>query len=47
MKFGRKRTVDRVKLLEMRQAGSEATEISEELGIGRATFYKILKEEGR
>jgi len=44
IKFGRKRSVDRVKLLSMRQGGAGATEISKEMGIGRATVYKILKE---
>lgn len=47
VKFGRKRSVDRAKLLEMRQAGAGATEISKELRIGRATVYKILKEEAK
>jgi len=45
IKFGRKRSVDRVKLLSMRQRGAGATEISKEMGIGRATVYKILSEE--
>ena len=45
IKFGRKRSVDRVELVKMHEAGKGATDISKELGIGRATVYKILKEE--
>jgi len=45
IRFGRKRSVDRTKLREMRDAGMGATEISKEMGIGRATVYKILNEE--
>jgi len=44
IKFGRKRSVDRTKLKEMRDAGMGATDISKEMGIGRATVYKILNE---
>jgi DNA invertase Pin-like site-specific DNA recombinase len=45
VKFGRKRRVDRETLLKMRQDGAGATDIAKALGIGRATVYKILKEE--
>jgi len=45
VKFGRKRTVDREKVLAMKSEGIGATEISKELGIGRSTIYKLLKEE--
>lgn len=45
IKFGRKRTVDRQQLLRMHEDGVGATEIARELKIGRATVYKILKEE--
>lgn len=44
IKFGRKRTVDRKKALTMRTQGLGATEIAKQLGIGRSTVYKILKE---
>lgn len=45
VKFGRKRTVDRKKLLAMHNTnGIGPTEISKQLGIGRSTVYKILKE---
>ena len=42
--FGRKRTVDRDKALAMKTQGMGATAIAKQLGIGRATVYKILKE---
>ncbi len=45
VKFGRKRSVDRAKLLQMRDEGTGATEISKVLGVGRSTVYKVLKEE--
>ena len=45
VRFGRKRWVDRAKLLKMRQEGQGASDIAKALGIGRATVYKILKEE--
>lgn len=44
VKFGRKPTVDRDKLQELKVAGKGATEIAKEMKIGRATVYKILKE---
>lgn len=43
--FGRKRSVDRKRLLQMSDDGVGATEISKTLGIRRATVYKILNEE--
>ena len=45
VKFGRKRMVDREKVLNMKLQGVGATKISKQLGIGRSTVYKILKEE--
>ena len=44
VKFGRKRTVDREKALSMNDNGVGATDIARNLGIGRSTVYKILKE---
>ncbi|MEI2672684.1 MAG: recombinase family protein [Chitinophagaceae bacterium] len=44
VKFGRKRTVDREKALHMNDKGVGATDIARNLGIGRSTVYKILKE---
>ena len=44
VKFGRKRTVDREKIVALYTAGTGATEISKQAGIGRSTVYKLLKE---
>lgn len=43
VKFGRKRTVDREKLLLLFQQGLKATEISRQMHIGKSTAYKLLK----
>ena len=43
--FGRKRSVDRVKLHELHKGKMGATDIAKELGIGRSTVYKILNED--
>ena len=43
--FGRKRSVDRVKLHELHKGKMGATDIANELGIGRSTVYKILNED--
>lgn len=40
---GRPRTIDRARVKELRAAGHGATAIARELGIGRATVYKLLK----
>ncbi|PCH95097.1 MAG: hypothetical protein COB83_09770 [Gammaproteobacteria bacterium] len=45
VKFGRKRSIDRSKLLELHNDGMGATNIAKELGVGRSTVYKILDEE--
>ncbi len=42
--FGRKRTIDRLQVISMHQAGCGATEIAREMLIGRSTVYKILEE---
>jgi len=44
VKFGRKRTINREKLLMLRQQGFGATDISKQMGIGRSTVYKLFKE---
>ena len=44
VKFGRKRTVDRKKVLTMKAQRIGAMDIAKQLGIGRSTVYKILKE---
>jgi DNA invertase Pin-like site-specific DNA recombinase len=44
MKFGRKRTIDREKILALHEKGIGATDIARQLGIGRSTVYKLLNE---
>jgi DNA invertase Pin-like site-specific DNA recombinase len=44
VRFGRKRTVDREKLRELREKGLGATDIARRMGIGRSTVYKLLNE---
>lgn len=43
VKFGRKLTVDREKVQALREQGYGATAIARQMGIGRATVYKILR----
>jgi len=45
IKFGRKRFVDRERIVQMKSAGQGATEIARQLKIGRSTVYQVLKEE--
>lgn len=44
VKFGRKRTISRAQVKSMKAKGVGATEIAQQLGIGRSTVYKLLKE---
>lgn len=44
VKFGRKPTVDKQKVLSFREQGLGATEIARKLDIGRSTVYKIFNE---
>ena len=44
VKFGRKRHIDRQKVLNLKEQGVGATAIAKQLGIGRSTVYLILKE---
>lgn len=44
VKFGRKRTVNREKVLELKAQNIGAGNIAKQLEIGRSTVYKILKE---
>ncbi len=44
VKFGRKRTVNREKVRAMKEQEIGVTEIAKQLGIGRSTVYKLLKE---
>lgn len=43
VKFGRKRSIDREKVFEMKAEGIGATAIAKQLNIGRSTVYKILE----
>lgn len=42
---GRKKSVDRDKVLELHQQGVKKVQIAKKLGIGRATVYRILEEQ--
>ena len=44
VKFGRKRSIDREKIINLHASGVGATEIAKQAGIGRSTVYKLLKE---
>jgi DNA invertase Pin-like site-specific DNA recombinase len=44
IKFGRKRSIDREKVISLFNDGKGATYIAAEMGIGRSTIYKFLKE---
>lgn len=46
IKFGRKRRIDREKIIALHAAGIGATEIARQARIGRSTVYKLLKESG-
>jgi len=46
IKFGRKRKIDRSKLLRLKAKGEKVTALAKEMNISRASVYKILKEEG-
>ena len=44
VKFGRKRTIDRKKIVELHENGLGATAIAKQMGIGRSTVYKLLDD---
>jgi DNA invertase Pin-like site-specific DNA recombinase len=44
IKFGRKRTIDREKIVALYRAGTGATEIAKQEKVGRSTVYELLKE---
>jgi DNA invertase Pin-like site-specific DNA recombinase len=44
IKFGRKRSIDREKIISLWNHGIGATEIAKQARIGRSTVYKVLKE---
>ena len=45
VKFGRKRSIDRTKVMELKHQNVGGTEVAKQLGIGRSTVYKIWNEE--
>lgn len=47
VKFGRKRTIDRNKILALYHDGIGATAIAKQMNIGRSTVYKLLNETGQ
>ena len=44
VEFGRKRSVNRKKIKELRQQGVGPSEIARQMNIGRSTVYKIMTE---
>ncbi len=44
IKFGRKRTIDRKKILALYKDGRGATAIAKQMSIGRSTVYKLLND---
>jgi DNA invertase Pin-like site-specific DNA recombinase len=44
IRFGRKRTIDRKKIIQLRATGLSAIKIAKEVNIARATVYKIVNE---
>jgi len=44
IRFGRKRSINRKRWLQLKVSGTGATKIVKQMNIGRATFYKILNE---
>jgi len=44
VKFGRKRSINRNKVIELIEKDVGATKVAKRLNIGRSTIYKILKE---
>ena len=46
VKFGRKPSIDKKKVLELYKKGTSATAIAKQIGIGRSTVYKFLKDSG-
>lgn len=46
IKFGRKPTVDKIKVKSLHKQGIGTTEIAKQLQIGRSTVYKILTSHG-
>ena len=47
VRMGRKRSIDRERVLELHQNGLGATQIAQQLRIARSTVYKILSDDGK
>ncbi|RDD30327.1 resolvase/recombinase [Prosthecochloris sp. ZM] len=45
VQFGRKRSIDRKKVLALKEQGLGATDIARQMNIGRSTVYVILQDE--
>ncbi|NEX12733.1 MAG: resolvase/recombinase [Prosthecochloris sp.] len=45
VQFGRKRSIDRKKVLALKEQGLGATDIARQMSIGRSTVYVILQDE--
>ena len=45
IRFGRKRSVNREQVLQLKGEGESAVNIAKQLGIGRSTVYKVLEDE--
>jgi DNA invertase Pin-like site-specific DNA recombinase len=42
IQFGRKRTIDRIKIIDLYSSGIGATQIAKQTGIGRSTVYSLI-----
>jgi DNA invertase Pin-like site-specific DNA recombinase len=42
IQFGRKRTIDRIKIIDLYPSGIGATQIAKQTGIGRSTVYSLI-----
>lgn len=45
VQFGRRRTIDRSRVMELHHKGTGATDIARQLSIARSTVYKVIKED--
>lgn len=45
IRFGRRRTIDRSRVIELHHKGTGATDIARQLSIARSTVYKVIKED--
>ena len=45
IRFGRRRTINRNRVIELHRKGAGATDIARQLSIARSTVYKVIKED--